>query len=132
MNKLHKSEKENSPSDSTIAYQVTYFPWSRLHPQAKREVAWNRTVVFTKQELLESLDEDRVLIYLPKSNSQFYVVWEFNNVPTKQQWDELEPDQLVRVQFRISGLADYCGRVAILSIVGFGMDQLQGERKRYL
>lgn len=125
---LHKSPEENSHLDSTVAYQVNYYPWSSLSENAKRKIAWHKTVVYTKHELLAELNEDKTVMYLADDSSQFILKWEFGNVPTQRQWDDLESDQLIRVQFRISGLAEDTGRIALLSLIGFGASQLKEER----
>jgi len=125
---LHKPAEQNSHLDSTVAYQVCYYPWSALSSNARGKIAWHKTVVYTKNELLAELNEDKTRIYFVDDSSQFHLRWEFNNVPTQRQWDDLESDQLIRVQFRISGLAEETGRIALLSLIGFGAKQLREER----
>jgi len=128
MSNLHKPASQNSRQNSTVAYAIMYYPWSKLSPQTNRLVAWQKTIVFEKSELLDFLDEDCVKVTFPGDNSQFVIKWEYNNIPTEEQWNALEWDQLIRVQFRVSSLAGDTGRIAILSLIGFGTQQLASER----
>jgi len=125
---LFKPECQNSRLDSTVAYAVTYYPWSRLSVHTTKLIAWQKTVVFQKSELILEMDEDLLNIFFPGDRTKFVVKWEYNNVPTKEQWDALDQDQFIRVQFRISSLAGDTGRIALLSLIGFGSMQLAKER----
>src|SRR6187399_899445 len=125
---LFKPECQNSRLDSTVAYAVTYYPWSKLSVHTTKLIAWQKTVVFVKSELILEMDDDLLNIFFPGDRTKFVVKWEYNNVPTKEQWDALDQDQFIRVQFRISSLAGDTGRIALLSLIGFGSKQLAKER----
>ena len=128
MTNLFKPECQNSRLDSTVAYAVTYYPWSKLGQHTTKLIAWQKTVVFVKSELILEMDDDLLNIFFPGDRTKFVVKWEYNNVPTKEQWDALDQDQFIRVQFRISSLAGDTGRIALLSLIGFGSKQLAKER----
>ena len=121
-------KETQSRLDSTVAYAITYYPWSKLSTHTTKLIAWQKTVVFVKSELILEMDEDLLNIFFPGDRTKFVVKWEYNNVPTKEQWDALDQDQFIRVQFRISSLAGDTGRIALLSLIGFGSKQLAKER----
>jgi hypothetical protein len=124
---LHKSPEQNSKLDSTVAYQVSYYPWSKLGAAGIKCIAWHKTSVLTKRELLEDCNDDKSQVVFLKDGTWFKINWEFNNIPTEQQWNDLASDTLLRVQFRISSFCGGTGRVAILSVLGIEQSELRGR-----
>ena len=117
MTALHKPPAMNGKLDTTIAYQVMFYPWSKLSVNAERAIAWHKSLVVTKEKLLDMLDEEQTEIYLSPCDEAFDVRWEYNNIPTQEEWKALSDKTQIRVQFRISSIAGGNGRAAILALV---------------
>jgi hypothetical protein len=113
---LHKLAEYNNTLETTVAYQVRYYPWSKLSSAATRATVWQKSSVMSKKELLEDVNEDKTHVIFT-DDSWFGINWEYNNIPTEEQWNQLPNSTLIRVQFRISPLAGGTGRIAILTLV---------------
>lgn len=127
MTALHKPPTMNTKLDTTVAYQVGYYPWSKLSSSAGRAIAWHRSIVMTKEELLSKLNEQQTEIFNDNDQNSFEVRWEYNNIPTQKQWHSVPADALIRVQYRISSLVGGSGRVAILTLLGITHSDLSND-----
>jgi len=128
MTAIHKPPSQNSKHDTTIAYQVGFYSWARLSSAARRAVAWHKTIVVSKEKLLGMLDESQVEIFANGDDKGFKIRWEYNNIPTQEQWHNVPLNSVIRVQFRISSLIGDSGRVAILTILNSGQSWNKEEQ----
>jgi hypothetical protein len=92
-----------SDSDRTqtqLAYKVRCYPWPEVPEAGKQLVSWRRHFVTTKQEILAALDEDMTTYQY--RGRDYQIVWAFNNIPTKEEWDRKNGGFLITVDLRFS------------------------------
>jgi hypothetical protein len=104
-------------TQTQLAYKVRHFPWRELTDEAIQLIAF-RHLELKSRAWIDSLlwnDTERCTLWFRKQNWDIY--WLYNNVPTEMEWNKLEPDQPMLIDFRISPAIPNGGRAAILSVV---------------
>jgi len=118
MSALH-SDITDDRQYTQLAYEVGFYPWSRIREGGKRLVVYHRSTILWKWEVLQKLDENQLLL-----DDEFLVRWSYNNIPTKKEWDDLSDWSKVVVQYRISpAIKDNGGRVAIIVATNWIQDK---------
>lgn len=104
------SDITNDRQFTQLAYEVGFYPYSRIREAGKKLIAYSRTARMEKWELLQKLNEQQTLV-----DDDFLVRWSYNNIPTKTEWDKLSEYDLLIVQYRISpAIAANNGRIALI------------------
>ena len=102
-----------------LAYKIRCYPYYALSTAAVNKIAWRKFVNMTKQELLDSLNEEQTaLVVLGHS---YPINWQYGNVPTLEEWHKITG---VTVDMRASPLLGTQG-TAILNI--FSMESKPAE-----
>lgn len=83
-----------------LAYTVKFYPWPELSPAGKSLIAWRRSLMLTKEQIIRDVDED--MVKLTYRGRQYLIVWAYNNIPTEQEWLRKSNKFLVRADFRVS------------------------------
>lgn len=99
-------------SQTQLAYKLKYYPKVSLSPSAKKFI-WNTLHVgYTKALLMEHINHDRSKLFF--RGQYIPIVWEFNNIPTEEEWNKYKDTDYIAVEYRKSALIP--GKyVAILS-----------------
>jgi hypothetical protein len=95
-----------------LAYKLKYFPRRALNPNACKFIWHTIHIAYTKAGLLEHLNSERTKLYF--RGQEVPIVWEYNNIPTVQEWDKYPDTDFIAVEYRKTALVE--GKyVAILS-----------------
>lgn len=108
---LYKPMALSNSRETQLSYKLTYFPYRSLSAAARRYISHRKSMAFSKQEILEKMDE--TLSYLLHEGKQYKIGWGFNNIPTKREWDKLADSHEIYIELRICN-PTLCGNIAIL------------------
>jgi hypothetical protein len=92
-----------SDSDRTqtqLAYKVRCYPWPEVPIAGKQLVSWRRHLVQTKSAVISCLDEDMTTYQY--RGRVYSIVWTFNNIPTREEWERKTDNFLITVDLRFS------------------------------
>ena len=95
-----------------LAYRVKFFPWQVLTEAAKELVTRRAHTYMRKAKFLSNCNEELTTFYY--DNIHYTIVWEYNNIPTRAEWERRTDGYLVHLDMRISPAVD-CHAVAIIS-----------------
>jgi len=99
-------------SQTQLAYKLKYYPKISLSPAARKFIWHTIHIVYTKALLLEHVNADRSQLFF--RGTYIPIVWEFNNIPTEEEWNKYKDTDYIAVEYRKSALIP--GKyVAILS-----------------
>ena len=102
-------------SKTQLAQRIRYFPWANLSEAGRKLVTTHHIKVMSCREIEDELirHPDFHEVFLLKGEHLYEVVWAFNMIPTKTEWEQHGPEGLLTVEFRLSpAIPDK--RVAIL------------------
>jgi hypothetical protein len=85
-----------------LAYKVKFFPWREVPTSAKLLVSWRRFIYRTKTEVLKDINDEMTCITY--KNRCYTIVWEYNNIPTQQEWERKSDNYQLSCDFRFSPL----------------------------
>lgn len=120
MNLLFNTAKDQDNLDTSFVYGINFYPRATLNFAQKTFIAWNKTVVITKANLLLLCNEDlnKIKLREPKNKKDvgdpFQINWAYNNQPTETEWNKIPSDRKFQLEYRISGLIYDSGRAAII------------------
>lgn len=100
-----------------LAYRIKFWPWTELSESGRKLVYSNKTQVVNCQWLEDNISAgDWGDSFLLRGTQYYEVVWAFNCVPTKLEWEAAKPDGKITVEYRRSpAIKDK--RVAILRFI---------------
>jgi hypothetical protein len=97
---LFQSPLSGSAKTSTLCYQATYYPPARI--QLAHKLSWQKQFTMTKQDLLDRFDAETNRITV--GSMTFPIAWQYNEVPTKVEWDKLDDSSVFVVDCRVGSL----------------------------
>jgi hypothetical protein len=84
--------------ETQLAYRVKYWPFKELSPAAKELIAYNKKVFLKKGTILDQCNEDKTKLF--RGGREYQIVWEYNNMPTRQEWEGKTDNYLISCEFR--------------------------------
>lgn len=95
--------------ETQLAYEASFYPQTKLH--AGHKLVWSKALYLTK-EYIESHILDNLFW---NRDGSFVIHWEYNNIPTEQEWNRILPKFTFLAHLRISPLIKANqGRVIVL------------------
>jgi hypothetical protein len=114
-----------SRTNSSLAFEAAFYPRDSIG--AQHRVVYHYDFAVKKAELLTMLNEDMNILEVPmpgKLCPYFPIAWEYNNMPSAREWENLSYRAVISVTLRISPIIadritsnlNFSGRVALLKI----------------
>ena len=86
--------------ETQLAYKVKFYPYDELSDKAKELIILRKQSYFRKSRILEFIDES--LEYFNYRSTDYQIVWQYNNIPTQEEWEKKSDNYLIHVDFRFS------------------------------
>lgn len=102
-----------------IAYTVNYYPSYKA--EKTKLIYWHKEILVNKVELLAQCNEDLThmsLVHTDPSTARldemFLIHWEYNNIPTQEEWSKMQEHSTFRLEYRVSPAAEGNGKVVVI------------------
>jgi hypothetical protein len=127
----------NDRQRTRLAYMVKYYPYHELNSGGKDLIVWESHSILSKEQFVNNCNEELTKLAMryhapskhldhlstaakkTMSVPEYTIVWEYNNVPTKIEWDKLPPEQTIYCQFRRSPAIPELA-IVLISLTNFG------------
>jgi len=86
--------------ETQLAYKIKFYPWQELSDKAKELIILRRRSYFRKHDVVDMLDETMETFTLRETAYQ--IVWQYNNIPTREEWEKKSDGYLIHVDCRFS------------------------------
>lgn len=91
---------ETDRTATQLAYKVRCYPWPEVPVAGRELISWRRHFVHCKKLVIACLDED-MTTYQYRGRA-YNIVWAFNNVPTRDEWERKSDNFLITIDLRFS------------------------------
>lgn len=86
--------------ETQLAYKIKFYPYAELSDKAKELITLRKHSYFRKQHVVNLLNESLDTFTLRETSYQ--IVWQYNNIPTQEEWEKKSDSYLIHVDFRFS------------------------------
>jgi hypothetical protein len=83
-----------------LAYRVKYWPFNKLSEAAKELISWKSHKLIKKIDIELHCSETKEALYY--RGRLYKILWAYNNVPTENEWNRHEDQELIYCEFRTS------------------------------
>lgn len=88
--------------ETQLAYRIKYWPGKDLSPSALRLIRKTTKEILTKEELLDCMMEVDGKDCLILNDTSYEIVWAFNNMPTRNEFETMIGDRRLMIEYRVS------------------------------
>ena len=86
--------------ETQLAYKIKFYPWNDLSDKAKELIILRKQSYFRKYDVVNRINETLETFTLRETTYQ--IVWQYNNIPTQEEWEKKSDSYLIHIDCRFS------------------------------